>query len=187
MIEEIINVLQNKMKSLATLSEDLFKELQENKMTTDERLSKSLQYFKFSGQVEELSFAINTIRIALTKDKVCKEKEEIQEEKCACNCEKNHDNTKHTEEEDEEFEKIKKQLEVLKQYIPEEIKDAIDNINMWYEKQNEHDEDIISLKDYKKYIKAILVVVHKTKEESDVWNKIMDQIILISKMITIGE
>lgn len=91
MIEEIINVLQNKMKSLATLSEDLFKELQENKMTTDERLSKSLQYFKFSGQVEELSFAINTIRIALTKDKVCKEKEEIQEEKCACNCEKNHD------------------------------------------------------------------------------------------------
>lgn len=81
MIEEIINVLQNKMKSLATLSEDLFKELQENKMTTDERLSKSLQYFKFSGQVEELSFAINTIRIAITKDKICKEQEEKGENK----------------------------------------------------------------------------------------------------------
>lgn len=185
MIEEIINVLQNKMKSLATLSEDLFKELQENKMTTDERLSKSLQYFKFSGQVEELNFAINTIRIALTKDKVCKEKEEIQEEKCACNCEKNHNNTKHTEEDDEEFEKIKKQLEVLKQYVPNEIKEAIDNFNFWYE--NIPNSEQCSLNEYKQYIKAILVVVYKTKRESDVWNKIMDQIIIISKMIKIEQ
>ena len=185
MIEEIISVLQNKMKELAALSEDLFKELQENKMTTDERISKSLPYFKLSGQVEELNFAINTIRIALTKDKVCKEKEEIQEEKCACNCEKNHDKIKHTEEDDEEFVKIKKQLEVLKQYVPDEIKDSIDNINFWYE--NLPDGEETSLNDYKKYIKAILVVVHKIQRTSKVWTEISDQIIIISKMIKIEQ
>ena len=101
------------------------------------------------------------------------------------NCEKNHDRKEHTEKDDEEFTKIKKQLEVLKQYVSDEIKDTIDNMNFWYE--NQPDGEQCSLNDYKKYIKTILVVVYNTKREADVWNKIMDQINIISKMIKIEE
>ena len=77
-------------------------------------------------------------------------------------------------------------MEVLKKYVSEEIKDSIDNINFWYENQPDGEET--SLNDYKKYIKAILVVVYKTyktKRESDVWNKIMDQIVIITEMIKV--
>lgn len=181
-IERVLNVLENKLKDVKELKETLFKMLQEDKMTTDERIGKSLGFFKYCGQEEELRFAINTIQVVFTQDKISNSAEEPKEK---CNCEKNHNRKEHTEEDDENFTKIKKQLEVLKQYISDEIKDTIDNMNFWYE--NQPDGEQCSLNDYKKYIKTILVVVYNTKREADEWNKIMDQINIISKMIQIKD
>ena len=178
-IDRVLSVLENKLKDVKELKETLFKMLQEDKMTTDERIGKSLGFFKYCGQEEQLRFAINTIQVVLTQDRI---NSEIEEPKEKCNCEKNHDKI-NSEEDNEEFVKIKKQLEVLKKYVPEEIQESIDNFNFWYENQDDGEE--CSLNDYKKYIKAIIVVVYKTKRESDVWNKIMDQIIIINRMIKI--
>lgn len=189
-IERVLSVLGNKLKDVKELKETLFKMLQEDKMTMNERIGKTLGFFKYSGQEEQLRFAINTIQVVLTQDKINEDIEEPKE-KCNCeknhdiNCEKNHNIAEHTEEDDEECTKIKKQLEVLKQYVSEEIKDSIDNINFWYENQAEGEE--CSLNDYKKYIKAIIVVVYKTKREPDVCAKIVDQLLIISRMIKIKD
>ena len=181
MIQEILAALEKKFKENDDKAQELFLKLISNKeMSLEDRIHYSMQHMKYSSRAVVLSENICLIKCFVENENFWEEKKQKQ-----CNCEKNHNRKEHTEEDDEEFTKIKKQLEVLKQYISDEIKDAIDNINFWYENQPKGEQ--CSLNDYKKYIKTILVVVYKTKRETDVWNKIMDQINIISKMIKIEE
>lgn len=180
MLQEILAHLEKNFKESDDTAQELFVNLISNKeMSLEDRIHYSMQHMKYSSKSGVYNEIICLIKYYMANENCCKEKDKVKN----CNCEKNHNITKHTEEDDEEFEKIKKQLEVLKQYVTEEIKDSIDNINSWYEDQSNGEE--CSLNDYKKYIKAIIVVVYKTKRESDVWNKIMDQIVIISRMINV--
>lgn len=182
MLQEILAHLEKKFKESDDKAQELFINLISNKeMSLDDRIHYSMQHMKYSSKSGVYDEIICLIKYYMANENCCKGKNETK----SCNCEKNHNRGEHTEEDDEEFTKIKKQLEVLKQYIPDEIKDTIDNMNFWYE--NQPDGEQCSLNDYKKYIKTILVVVYNTRKESDVWNKIMDQINIISKMIKIEE
>ena len=179
MIQEILADLEKKFKENDDKAQELFLKLISNKeMSLEDRIHYSMQHMKYSSKSGVYDEIIWWIKCYIENENCCKEKDKAK----SCNCEKNHDKV-NTEEDNEEFEKIKKQLEVLKKYVAEEIKDSIDNINFWYE--NQPNGEKCSLNDYKKYIKAIIVVVYKTKRESDVWNKIMDQIVIISRMINV--
>lgn len=186
MINTILQNLQQRLQEDLKDTEDVYKILEDNSISYERRLKATTLMFQLHGKTDRLRYAIGMIKDLVEQEKlfnkVANKQYDCQTEKH--NCEKNHDKV-NTEEDNEEFAKIKNQLEVLKQYVTEEIKDSIDNINFWYE--NQPDGEKCSLNDYKKYIKAILVVVYKTKRESDVWNKIMDQIVIISKMIKIEE
>lgn len=182
MIQEILADLEKKFKENDDKAQELFLKLISNKeMSLEDRIHYSMQHMKYSSRAVVLSENICLIKCFVENENFWEKQKEQQKQS---NCEKNHDKV-NTEEDNEEFEKIKKQLEVLKKYVAEEIKVSIDNINFWYE--NQPDGEKCSLNDYKKYIKAIIVVVYKTKREADVWNKIMEQIVIISKMIKIEE
>lgn len=208
MIQEILADLEKKFKENDDKAQELFFKLISNKeMSLEDRIHYSMQHMKYSSRAGVLNENICLIKCFVENEKFWEEKKQdncLKEKDCIfgrgnlcdkctydkknqkqSNCEKNHDRKEHTEEDDEEFTKIKKQLEVLKQYVSDEIKDAIDNMNFWYENQPTGEQ--CSLNDYKKYIKTILVVVYNTKREADVWNKIIDQINIISKMIKIEE
>lgn len=183
MIQEILADLEKKFKESDDKAQELFLKLISNKeMSLEDRIHYSMQHMKYSSRAVVLSENICLIKCFVENENFWEKQKEKQKQ---CNCEKNHNRKEHTEEDDENFTKIKKQLEVLKQYISDEIKDTIDNMNFWYE--NQPDGEQCSLNDYKKYIKTILVVVYNTKREADEWNKIMDQINIISKMIKIEE
>ena len=183
MIQEILADLEKKFKENDDKAQELFFKLISNKeMSLEDRIHYSMQHMKYSSRAGVLNENICLIKCFVENEKFWEKQKEQQKQ---CNCEKNHNSKEHTEKDNEEFEKIKKQLEVLKKYGAEEIKDSIDNINFWYE--NQPDGEQCSLNDYKKYIKTILVVVYNTKREADVWNKIMEQIVIISKMIKIEE
>lgn len=183
MIQEILADLEKKFKENDDKAQELFLKLISNKeMSLEDRIHYSMQHMKYSSRAGVLNENICLIKCFVENENFWEKQKEQQKQ---CNCEKNHNRKEHTEEDDEEFTKIKKQLEVLKQYVSDEIKDTIDNMNFWYENQPGGEQ--CSLNDYKKYIKTILVVVYNTKREADVWNKIMDQINIISKMIKIEE
>ena len=182
MIQEILAHLEKNFKETDDIAQELFFKLISNKeMSLEDRIHYSMQHMKYSSKSGVYTEIICLIKCYMENENFWEKQKEQQKQS---NCEKNHDKV-NTEEDNEEFEKIKKQLEVLKKYVAEEIKDSIDNINFWYE--NQPDGEKCSLNDYKKYIKAIIVVVYKTKREADVWNKIMEQIVIISKMIKIEE
>ena len=203
MIDNILQNLQQRLQEDLKDTEDIYKILEDDSISYERRLKATTLMFQLHGKTDRLRYAIGLIKDLVEQEKLfnqatnqqySKEKhivytqdkinEDIEEPKEKCNCEKNHNKT-HTKEDDEKFQEIKEQLEILKQYVSEEIQGSIDNFNFWYEKLPNSEQ--CSLNDYKKYIKAILVVVYKTKRESDVWNKIMDQIVIINRMIKIKE
>lgn len=204
MLQEILAHLEKNFKESDDKAQELFINLISNKeMSLEDRIHYSMQHMKYSSKSGVYTEIICLIKYYMANENCWEEKKQdncLKEKDCIfgrgnlcdkctydkknqeqSNCEKNHNSKEHTEEDDEEFTKIKKQLEVLKQYISDEIKNTIDNMNFWYE--NQPDGEQCSLNDYKKYIKTILVVVYNTKREADVWNKIMDQINIISKML----
>lgn len=182
MIQEILADLEKKFKENDDKAQELFLKLISNKeMSLEDRIHYSMQHMKYSSKSGVYTEIICLIKCYMENENCCKEKDKAK----SCNCKKNHNRKEHTEKDDEEFTKIKKQLEVLKQYISDEIKATINNMNFWYENQPNGEQ--CSLNDYKKYIKTILVVVYNTEREADVWNKVMDQINIISKMIKIEE
>ena len=101
-------------------------------MSLEDRIHYSMQHMKYSSRAGVLNENICLIKCFVENENFWEKQKEQQKQ---CNCEKNHNSKEHTEKDDEEFTKIKKQLEVLKQYISDEIKNTIDNMNFWYENQ----------------------------------------------------
>lgn len=201
MIDEILQSLQARLNEDLKDTEEIYKILEDDSISYERRLKATTLMFQLHGKTDRLRYAIGLIKDLVEQEKLfnqatnqqySREKHivytqnkidnEIVETTEKCNCEKNHDKIKHTKEDDEEFEKIKIICEQLKPYLKEEQKAVIDNYNDWYEKPIR---DILPLKDYKMYMKSIVVLIIKTEYEKK--NEIYPLLEKLSQLIRTKE
>ena len=182
MINTVLQTLQARLQEDLKDTDEIYKELEDDNISYRRRLNLTTLMFRLYGKTDRLRYAIGLIKDIVEQEKLFNQAtnqqysrqkhivytqnkidNEIAETIEKCNCEKNHDNTKHTEEDDKEFKKIQKVLEYLKPYLKQEQIYAIDHCQHWY--LGDMGTKPLTLNECKLCLQSLFMVIYKTDYE----------------------